>query len=59
MFHIIVRVLSLLREEKMMVFSLTITNLVFAALILVEPIFFKEIIDTLIGFSATETPSYK
>lgn len=49
MFKIIIRVLKLLHKSKSLVFSLSLGNFLFAILILVEPIFFKEVIDILIS----------
>ncbi len=59
MFQIILRVLSLLKQRKLMVFSLTLANLIFAILVLIEPIFFKEVIDILIAFEDTEINNYQ
>lgn len=53
MFQIIYRVLSLLKNRKKTVIWLTLANTIFAGLVLVEPIFFKKIIDILIGFGDT------
>lgn len=54
MFHIIFRVLKLLWEQKKLVVGLSLSNILFAFLVLLEPIFFKEIIDILISFWETE-----
>lgn len=54
MFQIITRTLSLLSERKLMVFLLSISNFLFAGLILVEPVFFREVIDTLISSSESD-----
>lgn len=51
MFQIIYRVLLLLKNRKKTVLWLVVANFIFAWLVLVEPIFFKKIIDILIGFS--------
>ena len=59
MFHIIMRVLKLLSHQKKLVIALTSSNLAFAFLVLVEPIFFKEIIDTLISFSDSSDGQYE
>ena len=48
MFQVIFRVISLLSEQKTLAFVLMSANFIFAFLILIEPIFFKEVIDTLI-----------
>ncbi|MDA9129168.1 ATP-binding cassette domain-containing protein [Candidatus Gracilibacteria bacterium] len=53
MFHAIWRIILILREKKAMIFSLTFVNLVFAILVIIEPIFFKQIIDTLISFDSS------
>ncbi len=58
MFQIIMRVLTLLTHQKRLVIWLTISNFIFAVLILIEPIFFKEIIDILISFSDTSNQQY-
>lgn len=55
MLKIILRVLWLLRDRKPMVFLLTSANMIFAVLILVEPIFFKEVIDILIEFEESDS----
>jgi len=49
MFSVIIRTLKLLCERKLMVFFLSFSNLIYAGLILVEPVFFREIIDILIA----------
>ncbi len=54
MFKIIIRVLKLLHDRKKTVFSLILANFVFAILILVEPIFFKQVIDILVAFDETK-----
>lgn len=48
MFKIILRVLGLLHYRKKTIFSLITANFIFAILILVEPIFFKQVIDILV-----------
>lgn len=53
------RVLKLLSHQKKLVIALTSSNLAFAFLVLVEPIFFKEIIDTLISFSDSSDGQYE
>ena len=55
MFTIFYRVFTLLKKRKKLTFLLTLANLVFAILVLIEPIFFREIIDTLIAFNASHT----
>ncbi len=54
MFHIILRVIRLLWHQKLQVISLIWANIAFAWLILLEPIFFKEIIDILILLGDTQ-----
>jgi len=58
MFHIILRVLQLLSHQKKLVISLVISNFIFAALVLVEPVFFKEVIDILVSFSPDTANDY-
>jgi len=53
MFQIIIRVLGLLGHKKKTLFSLVITNFIFAVLMLIEPIFFKQVIDILIAFDSS------
>ena len=54
MFKIIFRVLQLLHERKKTVFFLIWANFIFAILILVEPIFFKHVIDMLVAFDSPQ-----
>ncbi len=49
MFQVLKRVIWLLAGRKLMVFLLSFSNLIFALLVLVEPIFFREVIDILIN----------
>jgi len=58
MFHIIIRVLWLLSQQRKLVRSLIVSNVFFACLILLEPIFFKEIIDILISFWESSTSDF-
>ncbi len=51
MFKIIYRVLRLLKKEKRVFYSIIIANFLFAILILIEPIIYGNIIDTLVSFS--------
>jgi hypothetical protein len=51
MFLIIIRVVKLLGNQKKLAILITLLNIVFAILILVEPIFFREVIDILINYS--------
>jgi glucan exporter ATP-binding protein len=44
-------------EKKMTLIALLFGNMVFAALSLLEPVFFREIIDTLLGFEGQQDPS--
>jgi len=55
MFKIILRVLWLLSKQKKLVSSLVFTNFLFAGLVLLEPLFFKQIIDILISFADSAT----
>jgi len=50
--------LKLLHHEKKAVFSLVIANFIFAALVLVEPIFFKQVIDILIAFDSSSKSNF-
>lgn len=51
MFKIIYRVLSLLKDRKLTAVFLSIANFLFAILILIEPIFFKNIIDIFVEYT--------
>ena len=51
MFKIIYRALKLFKKEKKVFYTLIVANFLFAILILVEPIIYWSIIDTLISFS--------
>jgi len=57
MFKLFYRVFALLKRRKKLTFLLTFANLIFAILVLVEPILFKEIIDTLISFNGNTVVS--
>ena len=50
MVQVVWRCLALLKARKRAVYSLVIANIIFAFLVLVEPIFFKKIIDTMVAF---------
>jgi len=55
MFKILYRVLSLLKNRKLLSWILVFANLLFAIFILVEPIFFKKVIDILSTFTQEST----
>ena len=57
MFKVIYRVIFLLKNRKKTVFALIFANLFFAILVLLEPIFFKKIIDILVGYDHWNTSS--
>jgi len=59
MFQVICRVIALLKNRKNTIWWLTLANFVFAGLVLVEPIFFKAIIDILIEFSGTQQMQFQ
>ena len=58
MFKIILRVLWLLSHQKRLVCWLVISNFVFAGLTLLEPIFFKEVIDILISLWGADASGF-
>lgn len=58
MIQVMKRVLLLLKKRRKNVLLLSIANLLFAILVLVEPIFFKQVIDILIGFSESSSGTY-
>lgn len=51
MIRIILRVINLLKTEKKIIYTLVSMNFIFAVLVLVEPVIYWKIIDTLINFS--------
>ncbi|NDK08438.1 ATP-binding cassette domain-containing protein [Candidatus Gracilibacteria bacterium] len=51
MIRIILRVINLLKTEKKIIYTLVSMNFIFAVLVLVEPVIYGKIIDTLINFS--------
>jgi len=57
MFHIIIRVVRLLKNQKKLAILITLLNIIFAVLILVEPIFFREVIDILVNYSDDSSSS--
>ena len=59
MFKIILRVLWLLSHQKKLVGWLVVSNFLFAGLTLLEPIFFKEVIDILILLWNTEGSDFE
>jgi len=54
MIKIILRVIKLLNAENKVIYILVLMNLIFAILVLVEPIIYWKIIDTLINFSKVQ-----
>jgi len=58
MFQIIIRVLKLLHHKKRTLFSLVSANFIFAILMLVEPIFFKQVIDILVAFDSSNQSDF-
>lgn len=57
MFKIIYRAIRLLKNKKKIVYFITSANILFAILILIEPIIYWKIIDILVGFSNNGTSS--
>lgn len=51
MIRIILRVIKLLKTENKIIYTLVSMNFIFAVLVLVEPVIYWKIIDTLINFS--------
>lgn len=51
MITIILRVIKLLKTENKIIYTLVLMNFLFAVLVLVEPVIYWKIIDTLINFS--------
>lgn len=54
MIRIILRVIKLLKTENKIIYTLVSMNFIFAVLVLLEPVIYWKIIDTLINFSKQE-----
>lgn len=52
MIQVLIRSLALLQARKRVVIVLIIANLLFAVLVLIEPVFFKLVIDTMVEFQS-------